>query len=411
MDVVVVGAGLAGLSCARELLRGGRRVRVLEAGDAVGGRVRTDLVDGFRCDRGFQLINTAYPVVPRVFDLTALRLCSFVPGALVYSGGRRHRLVDPRRRPGDTLRCARAPVGTLRDKATLAALTGFDVLAPAARVRATREETTARLFDRCGLSPSIVDGFLRPFLSGVFLEGELATSARFFHLVWRCFAEGALGVPATGMGELPRQLALGLPADALRLRTPVRAVTDAGVVLADGGRVEAPAVVVATDPGAAGELLGADLPERPEMHSVTTLYHAAPRPPLDEPILLLDGERELIVNTVVLTAAAPGYAPAGQSLVSTSVLGADHELAELERRVRARLAVLYDTDTIGWRHLASYPIRAAVPAQRPPLRLRRPVRLRPGLFVCGDHRDTSSIQGAVVSGHRAARAVLADASG
>jgi hypothetical protein len=143
---------------------------------------------------------------------------------------------------------------------------------------------------------------------------------------------------------------------------------------------------------------------------VTTLYHAAPRPPLDEPILLLDGERELIVNTVVLTAAAPGYAPAGQSLVSTSVLGADHELAELERRVRARLAVLYDTDTIGWRHLASYPIRAAVPAQRPPLRLRRPVRLRPGLFVCGDHRDTSSIQGAVVSGHRAARAVLADAS-
>jgi phytoene dehydrogenase-like protein len=410
VDVLVVGAGLAGLSCARELLRRGRSVRVVEAADGVGGRVRTDLVDGFRCDRGFQVLNTGYPAVPRMFDLPTLELGAFLPGALVYSGGRRYRMVDPRRRPTGALATARSPIGTARDKAAVAVLAGRDLLTPSSRLLRTPDESTASALRRWGLSASMVDGFLRPFLSGVFLERELSTSSHFFHLVWRSFARGTLGVPARGMGELAQQLSWGLPEGTVELRTPVRAVHDGGAELADGRELAARAVVVAADPRSASALLGGEFPELarpPEMHGVTTLYHSTTRAPLDEPVLLLDAENDLIVNTVVLTNAAPTYAPPGQALVSTSVLGVDHA-DDLERRVRARLAVLYGTDTGGWRHLASYPVRDALPAQPPPLRPRRPVRVRPGLYVCGDHRDTASIQGAVVSGKRAATAVFAD---
>jgi phytoene dehydrogenase-like protein len=424
MDVIVIGAGLSGLSCARRLTEAGLRVSVLEAGDGVGGRARTDIVEGFTLDRGFQVFNTGYPIAPKVFDLDALDLRPFEPGALVYSDGTRTRMADPWRRPRGAVGTIRAPIGTLRDKIAVGALAGYAAASPIRLQTSAPEESTARLLRRY-VSPEMVEKFLRPFLAGVFLDRDLETSSRLFSLIWRSFARGTVTVPAAGMGALAAQLAEGLPPGTVQLGSPVAEIGYRGfgmfggvsVALTDGTELSAESVVIATDPGAASAL--APELEVPQMNGVTTLYHVAPRSPIGEAILLLDGSgtdrREpdagLIANTVVLTDAAPSYAPAdappGTALVSTSVLGSGYDDADLERRVRARLAVLYGVDTTEWRHLRTYKVRAALPAQPPPLALRKPVLVREGVYVCGDHRDTASIQGALVSGRRAATAVLA----
>ncbi len=280
-------------------------------------------------------------------------------------------------------------MGSLADKARLVALALQDGFGP---VPLHRSETTTReLLRRRGLSDEIVDRFLRPFLSGVFLDDSLDTSSRVFGVVWRSFVRGAQCVPAAGMGAMPAQLAARLRPGVLRLDSPVHELPR-GV----------PVVVATSAPVAARLVPDLDVPA---MRGVTTHYHLAPEAPVGEAAIVLDGERRgPVANTVVLTNAAPSYAP-GRHLVSSSVVSGD----AAEPAVRAHLQRLYGVDTAGWEHVARYDVAQALPDQRPPMgALRRPVRLREGLFVCGDHRDSGSIQGALVSGRRAAAAVLSD---
>ncbi|WP_372592931.1 NAD(P)/FAD-dependent oxidoreductase [Actinotalea sp.] len=416
VDVVVVGAGLAGLVAAGELAGAGLDVLVLEASDAVGGRVRTDVVDGFRLDRGFQVLNTAYPQVPRVLDLPALGLRPFARGALVMTAQGPVTVGDPRTDPSGALGLLRGPLGSAAVVTRLARL-GVDVgLGGPGRALAAAERSTAEELAARGLRGPVLESFLRPFLAGVFLEEELSTSNRFFLLVWRSVLRGTIGVPERGMGAIGEQLADRLPAGVLHLSTPVREV-GAGEVVTDSGRVSARAVLVATDPGTAADLIpGLD---RPRMHGVTTWYHSTdattgrtptrsgtPRAPS---LIHLDGrgaQRGPIVTSVVLTDSAPEHAPPGRALIASSVLaGAQpdattvrREVATLHRRPAAELTLL------GRVH-----VPAALPAAPPPLGdLRRPVRLADGLYVAGDHRDTPSIQGAMASGARAARSIMVE---
>lgn len=419
VDCIVVGAGLAGLACARELVRGGVRVVVVEAADRVGGRVATDTVDGFRIDRGFQVYNDAYPEGRRQLDLAALDLGRFEPGALVAEGGRLAAVADPWRRPlaaiaaflrgtvgiADAVRVAR-----LRADTVAAFRTGrLDPETPAAAgERTAREELAAR-----GFSPAFVRRFFVPFFGGVFLERSLDTAAPVFLFDFAMFSLGAACLPRGGMAAIPAQLAGVLPESGVMLGRAVRAVAPGRVELAVGETLTAAHVVVATDLAAAAAILPPEHvgPWGSRAAKPTRLVaFAAERSPLANRTLVVSAEQGgPIDNLTVPSDVAADYAPPGAALVQVSVRGDWQDgPAALPDAIRSQAATWFGKDASGWRHLATVDVPRALPDESPAARRLRPAgpRLAPGLFLCGDHCGSASINGALASGRRCAAAIL-----
>ena len=405
VDVVIVGGGLAGLAAARRVDRAGVNWLLVEAADRIGGRVATDMVDGWRLDRGFQVLNTAYPRVPALVDIDALDMRYFTPGVLVRRGPALHRLENPLRDPGSTPKTLTAGVGTLADRLKFAALaTRYATLSPA-RLLDAPETTAQEALRRAGLSYRMIEEVLRPFLSGVFADRALDTSSHVLAMVLRSFARGRIGVPANGMAALPVAVAGPLPYPQLLVGARTLSVAR-GMVVTDGGEIRCRAVIVATDPATAATLLPS-LPT-PDMRGLTTYYFGADRAPIDEPTLLLDGDRrEIVANTVVMSNAAPEYAPAGKSLIAASSVGVSAPSGASEAVIRVELSRMYGVPTDDWDLLTVVTLPQALPAANVPQgNLRKPVALGDGLFVAGDHRDSPSIQGALASGWRTAGEVL-----
>lgn len=402
VDVVIVGAGLAGLCAARQLSIHGLDVRVLEASDGVGGRVRTDERDGLLFDRGFQLLNPSYPEVMRILDLKALDLRAFLPGVLVAGADGDVHLGDPRAKArwaidGLSLRTG-SPLSKLRflRYAWAAAHDSLDELDG-------REDVSALVtLQSIGLDAALIDRVLQPFLAGVFLEGDLATSRRFMDFVLRSFMNGTPSLPSRGMGAIPAQLHDALPAGTVELSTAAESVS-ASRVVAGGRMLEAAAVIVATDANSVGTLV--PTAKVPTSNGVTTVYYVAPagtslRDGL--PVITVDGDhRGPVINSSVLTNAVSEYASDGRVLISSSILGTQ---PVDESVVRSQLALLYRTSTQHWELAATYAIPYALPSMRSPLKTNP--RIVDGVYLAGDHCETSSIQGAMVSGYRAANAVL-----
>ncbi|MGY1840443.1 MULTISPECIES: NAD(P)/FAD-dependent oxidoreductase [unclassified Modestobacter] len=398
-EVVVVGAGLAGLSAAVRLAAAGVDVQVVEAGAHPGGRLTTDRVDGFVIDRGFQVLNTGYPRVAADLDLPALDLGWFWTGAVVRVDGRAHRVVDPRQHPGTVPGTLRAPLG---GPVRLAALGAFSARAgylPVRRLLAGRERTAEESLRAAGIGEQALERFLRPFLAGVLLEDELTTSSRYLDLVWRSFVRGRVGLPAAGMQAVGEQLAERLDPGQLHLGQRVSVVTGTSVTT-EQGTTDARAVVLATDPDTAAGLVPGLAASAPRQ--VTTHLHVLPHSPWADPLIVLGEPGGQVVNSSVVSDAQPAYSPDGRALVASSTLALTREAD-----VREEIARVHGVSTSDLAHLTTVTVTGAQPAATPPLQHRRPVDLGGGLFVCGDHRDTPSIQGAMASGRRTAHAVLA----
>ncbi len=399
-DVVVVGAGLAGLAAARILHEVGRSVVVLEASDGVGGRVRSDIVDGFILDRGFQILLRAYPELDRQFDIDALDLRSFDPGALVRVGEKLALLGDPLRKPTTLPSSVLSPVGSLFDKLRLLK----------DRVRLGRTDTPQLLrqpdtstregLAARGYSDAMIDCFFRPFVGGIQLDPTLSTSNRMFDVVLQQLFRADAVVPAKGMGEIPAQLAARLPADAIHLNTPVTAVS-AGSVTTGRGTITATDVIVAVEGPAAAGLLG--LPPV-DSNPATCVWFAADTPPITEPLLVLDGEGPAR-NIAIMSNVSPAYAPAGKALIGGACPGMFDP--DAEPAVRAQLRDIWGVQVDRWIHLRTDAIPHGQPSQPPSFPPKQRTALGDGLHVCGDHRDTSSIQGALYSGRRCAETILA----
>ena len=406
-DVLIVGAGLAGICCARTLQRHGVGFRILEASDGIGGRVRSDRQDGFILDRGFQVLLTAYPEALDQLDYEALRLRPFLAGAIIRYHGHFLRLSDPAREPGALLNNLFAPVGSLFDKYRLWRLR-YDVAHETiADLFEAPETTTLQALRQRGFSPRMIEAFLKPLLGGILLDSKLTASSRLFLLAFKMLTEGDAALPEEGMGAIPAQLAQALPEGSIELNTPVRSAGRREVVLESGGALAARAVVVATDGPEAARLLG--LGHAINSRSVSVLYFAAKEPPLDEPMLVLNGgSRGPVNNLCVPNLIQPSYAPPGGWLVSTTVLGwptSDDKL--LVNTVRAQLRRWYGLVAQEWRLLRLYRIHHAHPVVYP-LDWQQDPRLDAGLYYCGDHRATPSFQGAMESGRLAAEALLGE---
>eukprot|EP00898_Chlorokybus_atmophyticus_P003965 jgi/Chlat1/456/Chrsp103S00974 len=430
VDAVVIGAGLAGLCCARTLTRAGKSVAVLEASDGVGGRCRTDEHEGFLLDRGFHIFSTGYAEAQKVLDYEALDFRRFYAGALVRFDNSFHRVADPFRHVVDGVFSLPNAVGSVLDK-LLVGLVRFSTLAESEEAIYTKPESTIEeRLRKIGFSEAMIDRFFRPFFGGIFFDNKLRTSSRqvvsnktplvMFYSVFRTLALGDNCLPAKGIGEIPAQIARSLPSGTVRLNNRVQSVAaDAlAVTLANGQSVRArDGIVVAADGPAAAKLLGSALAASPSTEGdpvgTICLYFVTTRPPRSENILYLNGEGRGIVNNMCFpSCVASSYAPPGKTLVSVSLVGTYPSKSdqELQDTVLAEVAAWFgESEVSTWRHLCTYRIPFAQPNQSPPTNFRRPVRLSRGLYVCGDHRDPATFDAAMVSGRRAAEALLEDA--
>ena len=402
-DVVVVGAGLAGLSAARRLHEAGRAVVVLESSDGVGGRVRSDLVEGYRLDRGFQVVLTAYPELGAQFDLEALDIRCFEPGAMVWDGRRLSAVGDPLRRPRTLVPTLTAPIGSVGDKLRVLRQRLRLGRASAADLLRGEDVATIDALRSDGFSDRMIERFFRPLVGGIQLDPSLRTSRRMFDVILRSLITGDVGVPARGMGAIPEQLAGRLPAGTIHLGTPVAAVAPGEVVVDGHGKIAATSIVVATDGPSAVDLVGLPVVAS---NPATCVWFAADRPPISERYIVLDPTGAgPATNIAVMTNVAPEYSPDESALIAAACPGVLDPAAE--PTVRAQLRAIFGAPVDGWRHLRTDAIEHGQPRQYPPFAPKQRVALGDGLFVCGDHRDTASIQGALYSGRRCATAVLA----
>jgi phytoene dehydrogenase-like protein len=407
-DVLIIGGGLAGLSCARRLHQGGLSFQVLEASGGVGGRVRTDEMEGFLLDRGFQVLLTAYPEAQRVLDYDALHLQPFYPGALIRYKGRFHRFSDPWRHPIDGILSLLSPIGSVSDKLKVRKLRQQVLTGSLQDLYHRPETTTLQALRNLGFSESMIDCFFRPFIGGVFFDPNLGVSSRMFEFGFRMFSMGDTALPSRGMGAIPEQIAARLPAGTVRTEARVESIQEEGVTLKSGEKIKAQAVVVATEGPEVARLLGDK--EKPGSRSVTCLYFETNEPPLSEPILVLNGEGKGPINSLCSpSSVAPSYAPKNRSLLEVTVIGnPDQGDQQLETAVRAQLTEWFGRKVSGWRYLRTYRILHALPMQIAPVSdpTSRPAQIRQGLFVCGEYHNVASIQWAMVSGDQAAEAVM-----
>lgn len=407
-DVVVIGAGLSGLAAARQIQQSGLSVVVLESSDAVGGRVRTDNVDGFLLDRGFQVLLTAYPELTTQVDMDALDLQAFDPGALVWlqskngTPGKGHVVSDPFRKPSTLFATTFAPIGSVIDKLRIVVLRLRVLRGAAPNLLRNNDMSTLDALRSAGFSHRMIKTFFTPLFGGVQLDPQLATSRRMFDIIFRSLSEGQSVLPARGMQALPEQLASHLAHNTVRLNAPVASLDGTTVVLSTGERITSRAVVVATEGPTASKLL--DLPPV-QSRTAGCVYFSADSPPNDKKYVILDGSgKGPVLNVALISNIAPSYAPPGKHLIAAALPGVI--TGDLEQLARKQLREWWGPQVDGWKHLRTYAISHGGPVQSAPFSPKQRVSLGNGRFVCGDHRDTGSIQGALYSGRRCGEAVV-----
>ncbi len=406
--VAIIGAGLSGLACARHLTLADIPFTIVEADDAVGGRVRTDIVSGFRLDRGFQVFLEAYPEAMRVLDYHRLRLRRFYPGAIVRAAGGFHLCPDPWRKPEHLLAGALSPIGSLRDKLRVLSLRREVLKGSIGSLFAEPEISTMEYLRQRGFSERMIQRFFVPFYGGVFLDRDLSSSARMFLFLFRMFAMGHASVPEAGMGAIPAQLAGHIAPGRLRVGAAAQEIHEGAVQLSTGHELLADHIVVATERGECNWLTKAN--HGAGSRAVACLYFAVPRPPFRHGAVILNGEGEgMIHNMAFMSQVSPSYGKGAEHLLSVTVLPPfperDHEVIQ---QVRENLRAWFGDPALRWRHLKTYRINQAQPILRAGVldQVHRTRELSDGTIVCGDHCDTVSINGALTSGRHAAELVM-----
>ena len=408
-DVLIIGAGLTGLTAALHLHRQQISVKILEATDRVGGRVKTDRQDGYLLDRGFQVLLTEYPETQRWLDYDALDLKAFAPGAIVLNKKGKYEITDPSRVPSGAFKTLAAPVGGIADKLRMLWLKNKLKSMSVDDIFAQPEITTLAAIQEYGFSERMLRNFFQPFMAGIFLENGLTTSRREFDFVFKMFSQGDTAVPALGMEEIPRQLATQLPADAVLFHKHVRSVNEQKVSTDTGETFTAPIILVATEPTSFVSRYFSGGKKDLKYHSSTQVYLTADTPPFTKPLIALNARRNRLVNNFsVINQVAPAYAPPGKYLLSAAIVGdPSYPDEELPQRVCQEMAFWFGEQTSRWQPLQIYRIPYALPNQDRVTHTLKPEqgKLRDGLYAAGDYSLNGSINAALRAGQQVAEAI------
>ncbi|EEF46791.1 15-cis-phytoene desaturase, chloroplastic/chromoplastic [Ricinus communis] len=421
--VIVIGAGLAGLAAATRLNSENVPFILLEASDGVGGRVRTDIVDGFILDRGFQIFITAYPEAQKLLDYQALDLQRFYSGAKIYFDGQFYTVADPLRHFWDAVESLTNPIGSILDKLLIGS-TRLQALAKSDNeIFSASEVTTIDLLKNIGFSDSIVSRFFRPFFGGIFFDSELQTTSRLFNFIFKCLALGDNTLPAKGIGAIPNQLAAKLPPNSVFLDTRVASIdierANPSVTLQSGEIVQSEmGVILAVEEPEVDKLFAGRNDIKPVQkkpyRSTVCVYFSADRDkvPVQDPALFLNGSGKGIINNMFFaTNVAPSYGPPDKALVSVSLIGLFEDVSDddLTVEIVGELSGWFGSSIVkSWKYLRTYRIGFAQPNQCPPTDLMKTSRVGSGLYLCGDYMTSATFDGALVSGRKAVEALLGD---
>lgn len=407
-DVIIVGAGLSGLSAAVHLHRQGRKVLILEASDRAGGRVKTDSVDGFILDRGFQVLLTAYPEAKKLLNYKDLQLCKMLPGATVLYDGGTFEIADPFRRPKALFSTLFAPVGTILDKINTLWLKNKLQKMSIDTIFTQPEQTTLQQLSDYGFSQKMIQRFYKPFLSGIYLENQLTTSNRMFDFVMKMFSDGDVAIPALGMEEIPKQLVSQLPESSIQYYKKVSKIVQNTLILEDGTTFEANQIVIATN---ANELTKQFLPnQKTTAQQVTNVYFEARIAPTKKAIVVLNASstKKWVNNLTVLSNVSKMYAPPEKVLVSISYNGlAPIEDFELAENMKKELEQWYGKQVHDWKMIKTYRIDYALPIQdsvKNELSISE-IKISDTLFICGDYLLNGSVNAAFKTGRLVAEAM------
>jgi phytoene dehydrogenase-like protein len=407
-DVIVIGAGLSGLSAAVHLHRQGRQVLIVEASDRAGGRVKTDKLNGYLLDRGFQVLLTAYPEAKNLLDYDKLKLKKMLPGAIVHHDGGTFEIADPFRRPSAILNTLFAPVGNLKDKLNTLWLKNKLQNLTIKEIFNQPEINTKEQLLKYGFSEKIIERFYAPFLSGIYLENNLSTSSRMFNFVMKMFSDGDVAIPELGMEEIPKQLVGFLPENSIQYHKIVVNIEGNKVILSDGTSLEANQILIATN---AGEFTKQFLPNQNiEAQKVTNVYFEANKAPTNKAIVILNAStsKKWVNNLTVISNASKLYAPVGKTLISVSYNGiTDVDDEKLAENMKNELATWYGSQVNDWKRIQCYKIDYALPKQenvRDEIS-KSDINISDNLFICGDHLLNGSINAAFKTGRLAAEAM------
>lgn len=408
-DVVIVGAGIAGLSCAVTLEKNNLSCAIVEAGDQPGGRIKTDIKDGFLLDHGFQVLQTGYPEVGKMLEVKDLKLHKFPAGVAVRYDGKFHIIADPRRHPRYILSTLLSKVGTVKDRLIMLRLARSVCRGGFEEIFQGPEEKSINFLRAQGFSEGFIKRFFVPFFAGACLDPAIQASSHVLQYIFRVFAGGDATLPQKGMGALPAQLATSLPQDVIRFNSKVTGIEDGLVTLADGQTITGKRVVVATSQPEAENLM--ELPSGRSSVSESCLYFSADwRPPFREPFLVLNGDGKGPINNMAFPSlVAPSYSASGKTLIAAVVLGEKYVgNKDLEIQVRSQCHDWFGNVVKDWEHLQTYHITHALPSQEPPTAnpyvLPAPVDEK--LRICGESQGLPGIQWALLSGRKTAEAIV-----
>jgi phytoene dehydrogenase-like protein len=404
--VIIIGAGIAGLTCAKYLKDRGIQSLILEASDGVGGRVRTDIHEGFRLDRGFQILLTAYPEAQRLLNYESLDFQTFTSGAMIRNGAENNFSVmaNPFKEPSKLWSSMTSNVGTLTDKMRVLRMI-MDTNNIQEEVFENQGISTIEYLRNYGFSEGMIQQFFRPFFGGVFLENELNTSSSFFKYIFGKFYEGDAVIPAKGIQQISEQIAKMLYVGTVKLNTKVVKIEGNYVYLENGNRLYGEKIVLATDGFQADKLLGKN-PER-KFNSTTCTYFSAERSPLKEKMLALNPNRtSMIHNLCVPSDISPSYAPAGKSLISVSTHGFDlYDKEELAKHIKRELVTWFGQEVETWQHLRTYHIPQALPSFGTTQQGDNSLKFSEILYQCGDVTAYPSLNAAMATGRKVAEMI------